>query len=67
MTLYAKIGTMPGTCVRVRYKRKSPKVGDKLEVRDMNDEYRSGWMPVIVTRIDWVGSQSKLLYMLDRM
>lgn len=65
MNLHAKIGTMPGTYVRVRYKRNPPKVGDRLEVRDMNDDYRSGWMSVVVAEIlDHAGVP---FYKLDRM
>lgn len=65
MTLRAKIGTMPGTSVRVRLKRKPPKVGDRLEVRDMHDDSRSGWMSVVVDGILEMDGQP--LYKLDRM
>lgn len=65
MLLNAKIGTMQGTLVYVRYKRKPPQAGDRLEVRDAL-EPGSRWRPVLVDKVETCPLCGQFYY-LDRM
>ena len=63
MTIYAKIGTHPQTCVHVKYKRKLPVVGEMISIRnikEIGDQRVNKWTRVIVTEVRDLGDY--LLY-----
>ena len=68
MTIHAKIGTLPGTYLRLRGLRKPPTVGQFVLGKDATDPRRvreQVWQRFRVVRIDdW--EQGHRLYLLER-
>jgi len=54
MEIYAKVGTMGQSVVRVKYKRKKPEVGDLIYIRE-RDFDRTPWVRCKVDEIRDLG------------
>lgn len=48
--LQMKIGTIPYTNMRVKFKRKRPKIGERVLVREKNADRYAPWMSVIIDK-----------------
>jgi hypothetical protein len=65
LTIYAKPGTHPARYMRVKHKRKPPKVGDLFKARDTTACKYARWDGFYVHEIRDVGGQD--LYILEYM
>jgi hypothetical protein len=65
MVIYAKPGTHSARYMRVRYKRKPPKVNDLILAKDNNAERHAKWLRFNVCEIKEVGGA--MLYYLEHM
>lgn len=65
MIIYAKPGTYPARYLRVKYKRKPPKVGDIFQARDQTACKHTKWDRFYVHEVKDVGGQD--LYVLEYM